>query len=88
MQLDSLDSVQSNAAARLNAVGLKASAVVKGSDAKNELLIEAEKWNADCIFVGTRDIRGTLDRFLIGSVSAGLAAHAPCSVEFVRAHAV
>jgi nucleotide-binding universal stress UspA family protein len=88
MQLDSLDRVQSTAAARLNAVGLKASAVVKGSDAKNELLIEAEKWNADCIFVGTRDIRGTLDRFLIGSVSAGLAANAPCSVEVVRAHAV
>ncbi len=87
MQLDSLDRVQSAAAARLNAVGLKASTVIKGSDARNELLVEAEKWNADCIFVGTRDIRGTLDRFLIGSVSAGVAANAPCSVEVVRSGA-
>ena len=84
MQLDSLDRVQSAAAAKLNAVGLKASTVIKGSDAKNELLVEAEKWNADCIFVGTRDIRGTLDRFLIGSVSAGVASNAPCSVEVIR----
>ncbi len=87
MQLDSLDRVQSAAAARLNAVGLKASTVIKGSDAGRELLVEAEKWNADCIFVGTRDIRGTLDRFLIGSVSAGVAANAPCSVEVVRSAA-
>ncbi|CAA9393631.1 MAG: hypothetical protein AVDCRST_MAG74-1243 [uncultured Pyrinomonadaceae bacterium] len=73
---------------KLAASGLKVSAAVNVGEASNELLVEAEKWNADCIFVGTRDIRGILDRFLIGSVSAGLAANAPCSVEVVRAHAV
>ncbi len=86
-QLDNLNELQKAAAARLNAVGLKASTVIKGSDATNELLVEAEKWNADCIFVGTRDIRGTLDRFLIGSVSTDVATNAPCSVEVVRARA-
>jgi nucleotide-binding universal stress UspA family protein len=57
-------------------------------EASNELLIKAEKLHAECIFVGTRDIRVTLDIFLIGSVSKGVAANAPCSVEVVRARAV
>ena len=69
---------------KLSASGLKVLTVVKEGDARDKLLIEAEKLSADCIFVGTRDIRGTLDRFLIGSVSAGVAANAPCSVEVVR----
>lgn len=78
---------QKTAREKLAASGLKVLTVVKEGDARNKLLVEAEKLSADCIFVSTRDIRGTLDRFLIGSVSAGLAANAPCSVEVVRAGA-
>jgi len=72
---------------KLAASGLKVLTVVKEGDANTILLAEAEKLSADCIFVGTRDIRGTLDRFLIGSVSSGVVADAQCSVEVIRARA-
>jgi nucleotide-binding universal stress UspA family protein len=47
------------------------------------LCSEAEDLMADCIFVGARGM-GRLERFLIGSVSLGVAARAHCSVEVVR----
>jgi len=72
---------------RLAPTGLKILTAVKLGEAREELLGEAAKLHADCIFVGTRDLRGTLDRFLIGSVSSDLAANAPCSVEVVRPRA-
>jgi nucleotide-binding universal stress UspA family protein len=66
---------------------LKILTKVKKGEANSELLAAAEKLHADSIFVGTRDIRGTLNRFLTGSVSSDLSANAPCSVEVVRAGA-
>jgi nucleotide-binding universal stress UspA family protein len=72
------------AARKLGSVGLKASIVVKEQGPKELLCNEAERLRADCIFVGSRGM-GRLDRFLIGSVSLGVAARAHCSVEVVRA---
>lgn len=86
-QLDSLDNKQQAALERLAESGLKSSLSIKLGDAKSELVLEAEKWKADCVFVGTRNIQGFLDRFLLGSVSAGVVSDAPCSVEVVRANA-
>jgi nucleotide-binding universal stress UspA family protein len=45
---------------------------------------EAEQWGADLIVVGSHGRRG-FDRLLLGSVSEGVALHAGCSVEVVRA---
>jgi nucleotide-binding universal stress UspA family protein len=56
-------------------------------DPKQALLSEAELWQADCIFVGSRDL-GAVNRFLLGSVSSAVVARAHCSVEVVRAAAV
>lgn len=56
---------------------------VVSSGAKNAILEEAERWDADAIFVGSHGLRG-LDRFLLGSVSEAIATHAHCSVEVVR----
>lgn len=51
----------------------------------NDVLIElAEKWQADSIFVGPYRIGNPFDRFLLGSVSASIAAGAHCSVEISR----
>jgi hypothetical protein len=58
--------------------------VVKEREPKALLCSEAEGLMADCIFVGARGM-GRLERFLIGSVSSGVAARAHCSVEVVRA---
>jgi nucleotide-binding universal stress UspA family protein len=72
------------AADELREAGLEAAPRVLDGDPKSVLIDEAEQWGADCIFVGAKG-HGRLERFLIGSVSAAVAARAGCSVEIVRA---
>ncbi|MFQ3582186.1 MAG: universal stress protein [Chloracidobacterium sp.] len=59
--------------------------VIEG-DPKGVLLDIAEKWPADAILLGTRDLSGA-ERFFIGSVSSAIVAHAPCTVEIIRRRA-
>jgi nucleotide-binding universal stress UspA family protein len=63
--------------------GLIVSSVIKEGDPKQVLLDEAEQWGADCLFVGARGL-SRIERFLLGSVAAAVAARAHCSVEVVR----
>ncbi len=70
--------------ALLSTTGLYASSIVEDEEPKKLLCEEAERWQADVIFVGGRGM-GRFERLLIGSVSAGVAARAECSVEVVRA---
>ena len=70
-------------ASELRKQGLEATPLVESGDPKRVLLDEAEGWNADCIFVGAKG-HSRVERFLIGSVSAAVAARAHCSVEVVR----
>jgi len=48
------------------------------------IVADAEQWGADLIVVGSHGRQG-FDRLLLGSVSEGVALHAGCSVEVVRA---
>lgn len=57
-------------------------AAIKGP-AKNVILEEAEKFNADLIVVGSHG-HGAVAGFFLGSVSLAVALHAKCSVEIVR----
>ena len=50
---------------------------------KTVIIEEADKWGADLIVVGSHGHRG-IERFLLGSVSEGVALHAHCSVEVIR----
>jgi nucleotide-binding universal stress UspA family protein len=68
---------------KLRAAGLLASGVTREGDPTHILINEAKTWDADSIFVGTKDIHG-FQPFLHGSVSAAVAARATCSVEVVR----
>lgn len=68
----------------LKLVGLRTSVLVKDEEPKGLLCSEAEQWDADCIFVGSRGLSG-MERFLMGSVSSGVATRAHCSVEVIRA---
>ncbi len=68
---------------KLQAAGLQVTTLVKEQDPKHLLCDEAEKWGADCIFVGAKGV-SRLERLLLGSVSAAVAARAHCSVEVVR----
>ena len=70
-------------AAPLHERGLAVSSVITAGDPKQVLLDEAEQWGADSLFVGARGL-SRVERFLLGSVSAAVAARAPCSVEVVR----
>lgn len=69
---------------KLKAAGLSVSTLVKEGDPSQVLVDEAKKWGADSVFVGARGLN-LIERFLIGSVSASVAAGAPCAVEVVRA---
>lgn len=63
---------------------IKATCVVREGDPKKELPNAAEEWGADCIFVGSAGFSNRFERFVLGSVSAAVAARAHCSVEVVR----
>jgi len=72
-----------NVARELREAGLAAEPFVVEGDPKRVVLHEAERWGADCIFLGARG-HSRRERFLLGSVSAAVAARAHCSVEIVR----
>ncbi len=72
------------ASERLRSAGLNVTEFVRQGEPAYVLIHEAEEWNADLIFVGTRDLHG-FQHFLHGSVSSAVAARAHCSVEVVRA---
>lgn len=71
------------AAQLLAAAGFKTSTVVCEGDAKSMILEHAEKWRPDLLLLGSHGRRG-IDRFLLGSVSEGVARHARCSVQIAR----
>jgi nucleotide-binding universal stress UspA family protein len=70
-------------AERLRAIGLNAAVMIRRGHPTKQLLEEAETWAAHSVFVGAKGSRG-IERLLLGSVSAALAARAHCSVEVVR----
>ncbi len=67
----------------LTRAGLSFHSEMKPGDPKELLCRLADEWRADCVFVGAKS-QSRVDRFLLGSVSASVAAHAGCSVEVVR----
>jgi nucleotide-binding universal stress UspA family protein len=62
---------------------LEISSVLLLGHAEEELIREAKRWGAHLIVAGSHGLSGW-KRFLLGSVSQALIAHAPCSVEVVR----
>jgi nucleotide-binding universal stress UspA family protein len=73
-----------NAAALLRGTEIKVSSEIRRGDPKKELPQAAEEWGADCIFVGSTGFSNRFERFVLGSISAAVAARAHCSVEVVR----
>ncbi len=68
----------------LRDAGIAATLHIIAGNPKRVLLEEAEKWHADSIFVGANFFGSRLERFLLGSTSAAVAARAHCSVEVVQ----
>jgi nucleotide-binding universal stress UspA family protein len=67
----------------LASAGLKATGAVLSGNAREVILEEARKWEADLIVVGSHGRRG-FRRLLLGSVSEAVAMDAHCSVVVVR----
>lgn len=57
---------------------------IREGDPKRVLIEAAKEWGADSIFVGSIGFGNPFERFVLGSVSASVAARAHCSVEVVR----
>ncbi|HEY8560381.1 MAG TPA: universal stress protein [Pyrinomonadaceae bacterium] len=72
------------ASGELKSIGLVVSISIQKGDPKRILLKQAAKWNADSIFVGTRDFKNPFERICLGSVSTPVVTKAHCSVEIVR----
>jgi nucleotide-binding universal stress UspA family protein len=81
-RLDSQEAI-SSAEQVLTSAGLKTNGVAVSGNAKDIILEEARKWNADLIVVGSHGRRG-FRRLLLGSVSDAVAMNAHCSVVVVR----
>jgi nucleotide-binding universal stress UspA family protein len=67
----------------LRSAGIKVTCAVREGDPKRELCEVAEEWGANCIFVGSAGFSNRFERFVLGSVSAAVAARAHFSVEVV-----
>jgi len=67
----------------LRSAGWKVSGTVEEGDPQIRIIDGAAEWKADVIVLGSHGRKG-LQRFLLGSVSEGVARHAHCSVEIVR----
>ena len=78
-----LETAVENAIRDLAQSGWEAEGAVVSGDARAVLVKEAKAWGADCVFLGCRGL-GSVDRFLMGSVSSVVASHAPCTVEIIR----
>jgi len=75
---DAVERIESGKASGLEII----TKIISGS-AREVVLDEAERWNADLIVLGSHGYSGW-QRFLLGSVSHAVATHAHCSVEIVR----
>ena len=83
VELKQAETLVANTAATLRPKGLKVTTSVEHGDPKSKILDAASKWHANLIVLGAHGRTGVA-RFLMGSVSEGVARHAPCSVEIVR----
>ena len=78
------EDVLENYATLLEPSGMKVMKQIAHGDPKRVLVEAAEQWGVDCIFVGSIGFSNRLERFILGSISASVVAHAHCSVEVVR----
>ena len=68
----------------LSVIGLNVSVAIEKGDPQKVLIDQAQKWDADAIFVGGRRFSSAFERFWLGSVATGLVSKAHCSVEVAR----
>ena len=70
-------------AQRLARLGFQTTTLAVEGYPGTSIVEEAEKWDADFVFVGSHG-HGGFVRFLLGSIAKAVVQNAPCSVEIVR----
>ncbi len=85
-QLKRAEALVASAADVLRPAGFKVTTVVEEGHPITKIIDRAAAWKADLIVLGSHGLRG-FERVLLGSVSEGVARHAPCTVEIVRVSA-
>jgi nucleotide-binding universal stress UspA family protein len=68
----------------LSVIGLNVSVANEKGDPQRVLIHQAQKLDADSIFVGGRRFNGAFERFRLGSVATAMVTKAHCSVEVAR----
>lgn len=81
---DKIGQVGNKIVQKLESRGLEAGFLVHEGNPKYIIVDEAEKWSADCIFIGATKFNDVLTKYLLGSVSSAIVTRAHCSVEVVR----
>lgn len=69
----------------LRRLELVVSSKIEQGDPKRLVIVNAEEWGADSIFLGASCAQKPFERFLLGSVATAVVSRAHCSVEVVRA---
>ena len=82
-RLDWLETVGVATQRQIESAGLHVERHTLDGEPKSTLLEWAERWNADCIFIGESGLQGP-DPETLGTVASALAVRAHCSVEIVR----
>ncbi len=78
------DKISERATQELEGTSLTVSTAIEAGDPKRVLVSYAEDSESDVVFLGSTGLSSRAERILLGSVSAAVAARAPCSVEVVR----
>jgi nucleotide-binding universal stress UspA family protein len=79
-----IEDVTSSIIEKLKSSNIKAEKVIVEGSPKKVLIDEAQKWSADCIFVGAAGYSPRVARMLLGTASSAIVTRAHCSVEVVR----
>lgn len=82
-QIQEAGTLVRNTADRLERKGFAVTTCVEQGDPRSRILDISSEWPADIIVLGCHGRKG-LERFLMGSVSEGVAHHAHCTVQIVR----
>ncbi len=82
-QLKRAEALVAWAADLLRPAGFKVTTLVEEGDPVTKIIDHAAAWKADLIVLGSHGLK-SFERLLLGSVSEGVARHAPCTVEIVR----
>ncbi|HEV3229573.1 MAG TPA: universal stress protein [Solirubrobacteraceae bacterium] len=80
---EDVDATLKDAAAEVEAAGVKVETYARQGDPADAILDVAEERNADLIIVGNKGMTGA-KRFLLGSVPNKVSHHAPSSVLIIR----